>query len=136
MKSKHVLIAFAILSAFALTACGGAAKTAAQPAATATAASAQPSLATGVSAMRQVLAETQKAITAGDAAKAQLEAKEIDEAWEKFEDDVKAKNKDLYGKIEEQLQLIQAATKATPMDSKAATDAGTKLGALLDDLLK
>lgn len=137
LKSRDALIALAMVSALALTACGGAAKSTAQPAAVPPAATAQSQspMEAGVAAMRQVLADAQKAVAAGDAAKAQAQAKAVDAAWEKFEDQARDKSKDLYAKIEDQIQLIQAATKATPMDSKIAGDAGAKLNALLDELV-
>jgi iron uptake system EfeUOB component EfeO/EfeM len=136
MNSKHALLALATVSAVALTACGGA-KSAPQPAAVqpAAVAATQSSLEAGVAKMRQVLTDTQKAVAAGDTAKAQLDAKAVDEAWEKFEDQVRDKSKDLYAKIEDQLQLIQAATKASPVDSKVVGEAVTKLNGLLDDLV-
>lgn len=137
MNSKRALLALATISALALTACGGA-KSAPQPAAVQPAAvtATQSSLEAGVAQMRQVLTDTQKAVAAGDTAKAQLDAKAVDEAWESFEDQVKVKNKDLYGKVEEQLQALQAAVKPEQIDTKLASEIAGKLSSLLDDLLK
>lgn len=51
--------------------------------------------------MRTVLADVKAAVDANDAAKTKTQADSLEEAWAKFEDAVKAKDKTAYSNIEE-----------------------------------
>lgn len=132
MRSKVLLVAGILLSTLLLTACsstaGGSKSAPAQPQSDA--------IKTGAQAMRTELAGLQKAIEAGDAAKAKAGADALEAAWQKFEDDVKAKDKTTYGNIEDPLGAIEAGVKATPLDKATLADQVKKLDALLADLTK
>lgn len=89
----------------------------------------------GAAAMRfyagQVGANLEK-----DTAAAQKAAKSMDEAWEKFQGEVKKQNKEAYDKIEDAMHNLMAATQATPLDKKKAAEQLPKLDAQLAELLK
>ncbi len=136
---KSLLVVTLALAALSLTACGGAADTkapAAASAAPASNASAPADSKAGATAMRKELAELKGALEAKDAAKAQMYAEETDEAWESFEDGVKAKDKALYEKIEDPLHAITAGVKVSPLDTKVLLEQVAKLDALLAELAK
>lgn len=142
MKSRIVLLtAMMMTAAISLAACGGtpAQKTtpeATKPAAvSAPKADAQP-VKDGATKMRQTLAELKGLVSAGDAAKAQAAAKETDETWEKFEDQVKEQDKALYEKIEDPLHAILAGVKVTPLDKAVLTGQIDQLDGLLAGLAK
>lgn len=89
----------------------------------------------GAAAMRFNLAEMGASLEKDTAAAAKA-AKNADEAWEKFQGDVKKQNKDAYQKIEEAMHNLMAATQATPLDQKKAKEQIPKLEAPLSELLK
>lgn len=90
----------------------------------------------GAQKMRTVLADVQKAVEAGDETKAKSGGVELEEAWLKFEDAVKAKDKDAYEKVEKPLGAIQAGVKISPLDKKALGEQIKQLDGLLGDLVK
>ncbi|RKP58248.1 hypothetical protein D7Z26_01765 [Cohnella endophytica] len=90
----------------------------------------------GVSSMKAVLTEVQSAVDSGDAAKAKAEAANLENAWAKFEDDVKEKSKDLYEKAETPLHVIEAGSEIEPLDKDTLTKSVTELNQVLDDINK
>lgn len=90
----------------------------------------------GVTDMKAVLTEVQKAIEAGDTAKAKTEAANLEEAWEKFEDDVKDKSKELYEKAENPLHAIEAGSEIDPLDQEALKKSIAELNQVLDEINK
>jgi len=90
----------------------------------------------GAQKMKSALANVQKAVDAGDEAKAKSGATELEEAWEKFEDAVKEKDKEAYEKIEKPLGAIEAGVKVSPLDKKALGDQIKELDGLLGNLAK
>ena len=90
----------------------------------------------GATKMRAALAEVKQPVAAGDQATAQTKAAAVEDAWAKFEDALKAKDKDMYTNIEEPLGVIGAGTKRAQMDQKAITDAIGVLDGLLASLTK
>ncbi|MFC5530256.1 hypothetical protein [Cohnella yongneupensis] len=93
-------------------------------------------IADGVTSMKAVLTEVQKAVDEGDAAKAKTEAANLEDAWAKFEDDVKDKSKDLYEKVETPLHAIEAGAGVDPLDKEVLTKSVTELNQVLDELNK
>ncbi|WP_052487584.1 hypothetical protein [Gordoniibacillus kamchatkensis] len=81
----------------------------------------------GVTAMKQTLGELQKSIDAGDAAKAKAQANELHETWEKFEDGVKDKSKDVYKQVEDPLGKLESGTKASSLDKAVLSQEAKKL---------
>lgn len=126
LKSRRfalIGIALLIVAAVALTGCGGRPST-------------NDPIKSGAQAMRSQLAELQKALEAGDQAKAKTGAEKLEEAWAKFEDGVKAKDKALYGQIEDPLHAIEAGVKVSPLDAKTLGEQVKVLDGLLAGLVK
>lgn len=121
MKIRSLMLALVAVLALALTACSAASGT---------------EIKSGAQKMQAILTDVKSAVEAKDAAKATTEAEEMHEAWEKFEDAVKAKDKDLYEKIEEPLGAIRAGVKVSPLDQKVLTEQIAKLDGLLAGLVK
>lgn len=113
------LLAILLLVALALTGCSSGSK-----------------IKSGATQMRTVLANVKKAIDANDAAKAKTEADNLEQAWAKFEDLVKEKDKSLYQDIEEPLHAIEAGVKASPLDQKLLSTQAEALDGLLVPLTK
>jgi iron uptake system EfeUOB component EfeO/EfeM len=87
----------------------------------------------GVADMRTQMGDLRSAIDSNDSAKAQKAAKQLDEAWDKIEDKVKAKDRNLYDRIEDPLHAVIAGVKGTPLDKKSLTEQLDKLDGLLDE---
>jgi iron uptake system EfeUOB component EfeO/EfeM len=131
-KSKRYLIGAALIAALSLTACS-ATKAPAAPAAEQKAVS----IADGVQKMLRELDELKDDIEKGDAAKAKEHANEVHEAWESFEDGVKAKDKAMYEQIEEPLGALVSGTKdGKSLDKKVLSEQANKLESLLKQLAK
>lgn len=92
------------------------------------------SVKTGALSMRWVLIDLQRALTAGDIARVQQAATALEDAWSKFEDDVHAHDKVLYGKIEEPLDGIRGGVKADKLDAKLIGEQARLLDSLLTQL--
>lgn len=90
----------------------------------------------GVSSMKAVLTEVQTAVDAGDAAKAKTEAANLEDAWAKFEDEVKVKSEDLYEKAETPLHAIEAGAEVDPLDKDVLTKSVNELNQVLDEINK
>jgi hypothetical protein len=90
----------------------------------------------GVTKMKAVLTEVQAAVNSGDAAKAKTEAANLEDAWAKFEDDVKVMSKDLYDKAETPLHVIEAGSGIDPLDKDVLTKSVTELNQVLDEINK
>jgi iron uptake system EfeUOB component EfeO/EfeM len=148
MKAKTLLIGATLVAALALSACsaggggGGQKGQDSQQKASAgggggggggTDKAKTDPISKGVADMRTQMADLRSAIDAGDTAKAQKAAKQLDDAWDKFEDKVKAKDKDLYDRIEDPLHAVIAGVKGTPLDKKSLTEQLDKLDGLLDE---
>lgn len=138
-NTKHLLIAGALVSLLALAGCTSskpAADKATEGAPAAATAAKADTIKPGAQKMRSTIADLQKAVTAGDATKAKALTEALESAWEAFEDDVKAKDKALYGKIEDPLHAIQAGVKASSLDQKLLGDQIKELDGLLAELTK
>jgi hypothetical protein len=134
IKSRTALIAAALVTALSLTAC------------TSTKAPEQPPAAVqqktvpvpeGAKAMLKALADVKADVDKNDAAQATEHAGKIEEAWQTFEDAVKAKDKTQYQDIEDPLHAIIGGTKSgTSLDKPLLTEQITKLESLLTPLTK
>lgn len=89
----------------------------------------------GAAAMRYNLQAVNQALEK-DTAAAQKAAKDADEAWEKFQGDVKKQDEEAYKKIEEAMHNLMAAVNASPLDKQKAKENIPKLDAQLAELLK
>jgi iron uptake system EfeUOB component EfeO/EfeM len=120
MFKVKALLATVILAAVSLTACS----------------SASNEIKTGATNMRTVLADVKKAVDANDAEKVKTQAVALEDAWAKFEDAVKAKDKAIYDQIEEPLQAVEGGAKVSPLDQKVLTTQIQALDGLLAPLTK
>lgn len=89
---------------------------AASPKATSTDAMSSMSKAGGFADLTTVVSNTTTAVNAGDFAKAQAEIAKFEEPWSKVEDDLKAKSADAYNAIEENVDKVKSALKASDKD--------------------
>lgn len=133
--SKVALSLLAALTALSLTACSGAAPSSSgtktnQPAAAAETKKGT-SIKEGLPGMKKEIVDLRKALSANDAAKAKAAVDEVHEAWEKFEDEVKAKDQTLYANIETQLGALKAGAKAEKFDAAPLKKAVGELDTLL-----
>jgi iron uptake system EfeUOB component EfeO/EfeM len=120
LKSKMTLGLSALLAAaIVLPACGN---------------KSEISVSEGVNNMKAALTDVQAAVDAGDGEKAKASADELEEAWEKFEDNVKKQSKDLYEKVETPLHAIEAGSKSDPLDKDALAKSVTDLSEVLDQI--
>jgi len=74
----------------------------------------------GFADLTAVVASTTAAVTAGDFTKAQAEIAKFEEPWSKVEKDVKAKSADTYNAIEESVDKVKSALKASDKDKAMA----------------
>lgn len=134
-KTKLTLTALAVLSAVALTACGGTKSAPATKSTTEATKSAaetkKGSIKESLPTMKQEIVELRLALKANDAAKTKSLANEVHEAWEAFEDEVKAKDSAIYNDIETQLGIITAGAKAEKFDGAPIKKAVGSLDTLL-----
>lgn len=133
--SKVMLSLLAALTALSLTACSGTGSTTGTPSTTQPAAATQakkgPSIKESLPAMKTAVVDLRKALSANDAAKAKTHATAVDDAWAKFEDEVKAKDQALYANIETQLGAVKAGAKADKFDPAPIKKAVGELDTLL-----
>jgi iron uptake system EfeUOB component EfeO/EfeM len=90
----------------------------------------------GATDMAKEITALKDALAKNDAAKVKAQAEKVHDVWWVFEHDVKAKDKDVYAKVEEPLGAIRAGAKQSPLDSKTLTDLTGKLEALVTPLTK
>jgi hypothetical protein len=94
------------------------------------------SIKSGAAQMTTAITALKDAIAKGDAKKAEEQINKADAAWYVFEHDVKAKNADLYAKLEEPLKAIQAGVKQSPFDAKTLTNLSVSLQGFVDQLTR
>ncbi|MCL6574623.1 hypothetical protein [Kyrpidia sp.] len=135
---RYCIIPLAIAALIVAAGCGA---SQGQPAGTAsespekqTEAPSKVSVADGKTRMEKYLQDFRDALTAQDRNRVSQSAKEIEEAWESFENTVKSQTPDLYSKIEDPLGIVQAGSKEEPLDVKTLSDAATKLENVLKEL--
>jgi iron uptake system EfeUOB component EfeO/EfeM len=101
-----------------------------------TSSSSKTSVADGAKSMQATLADLQKQLDAKDQSKVKEDAKKLEDSWVSFEDEVKTKTPDLYGKVETPLGIIQAGSGATPLDTATLSAAVKELNTVLTELAK
>ncbi|WP_409341698.1 hypothetical protein [Paenibacillus sp. MBLB4367] len=85
----------------------------------------------GAKNMQATLTQMQKNVEANDKAKVKENAEALEKEWQKFEDDVKDKQADVYGKVEDPLGAIQTGAKQASLDQAAMKDQISKLNEAL-----
>lgn len=71
-------------------------------------------------ALQNVVTQTKIAVNAGDFKKASAEFEKFENSWSKVEDGVKAKSRSSYDRIEEEMDTVKGALKASKSDKAIA----------------
>lgn len=90
------------------------------------------SVADGVTQMKATIVDVQKSVDSGDANAAKQAAAELEETWEKFEDQVKKENRQAYDQIETPLHAIQSGAGSATLDKVALKKSLQDLSAALE----
>lgn len=90
----------------------------------------------GTKNMRDVIKEMKDQLNNKEEDKAIKTSEGLEGNWRQFEDNVKAKAPELYGKIEDPLHIISAAVKVKPLDVKILNSAMDNLDKQLEELQK
>ncbi|WP_245208939.1 hypothetical protein [Gottfriedia endophytica] len=94
------------------------------------------SIADGATQMKETLKQLNTDLNAKDAEKVKTDSENLEKSWSQFEDNVKAKDQALYGKVEDPLGIIEAGAKASSLDQATLTKASNDLDAVLTDVAK
>jgi iron uptake system EfeUOB component EfeO/EfeM len=89
---------------------------------------------TGVDQMKSELGDLRDALKAGDTNEVTKQARELDDAWGRFEQKVATKNAELHDQIETSLNAILAGVQVAPGSTKAVESEIDKLDQKLDTL--
>jgi ABC-type phosphate transport system auxiliary subunit len=98
--------------------------------------STEVSIADGATQMKDTLKQLNTDLSAKDAGKVKTDSENLEKSWSQFEDNVKAKDQALYGKVEDPLGIIEAGAKASQLDQATLTKASKDLDAVLTDVAK
>ncbi|MFF2499543.1 hypothetical protein [Peribacillus sp. NPDC058075] len=135
MKSRKLLVPILVVAALSLTACGtNNEKTAEETKKTEQSSPKSVSISDGAKDMKQTIADLNAQLKAKDATKVKESGSKLEESWQTFEDDVKAKNPELYGKVETPLSTIEAGATSSPLDTPTLTKAAKELDGVLSDV--
>ncbi|MFB7642507.1 hypothetical protein [Peribacillus butanolivorans] len=135
MKSRKLLVPIIVVAALSLTACGtNNEKKADETEKTEQSSPKSVSISDGAKDMKQTIADLNTQLKAKDATKVKESGAKLEESWQTFEDDVKAKSPDLYGKVETPLSTIEAGATSSPLDAQTLTKAAKELDGVLSDV--
>ncbi|MFE4814780.1 hypothetical protein ACFQ9Y_27390 [Peribacillus simplex] len=135
MKSRKLLVPIIVVAALSLTACGSNnEKKADETKKTEQSSPKSVSIGDGVKDMKQTIADLNAQLKAKDATKVKDSGAKLEESWQTFEDDVKAKSPDLYGKVETPLHTIEAGATSSPLDAPTLTKAAKELDGILSEV--
>ncbi|MES1039435.1 hypothetical protein [Peribacillus simplex] len=135
MKSRKLLVPILVVAALSLTACGANnEKTAEETKKTEQSSPKSVSISDGAKDMKQTIADLNAQLKAKDATKVKESGAKLEESWQTFEDEVKAKNPELYGKVETPLSTIEAGATSSPLDTQTLTKAAKELDGVLSDV--
>ncbi|MEI2471591.1 hypothetical protein CN563_25505 [Bacillus sp. AFS026049] len=135
MKSRKLLVPFLVVAALSLTACGNNnEKTADETKKTEQPSPKSVSISDGAKDMKQTIADLNAQLKAKDVTKVKESGAKLEESWQTFEDDVKDKSPDLYGKVETPLHTIEAGAASSPLDPPTLTKAANELDGVLSDV--
>ncbi|MBL4934784.1 hypothetical protein JK636_03310 [Clostridium sp. YIM B02515] len=90
----------------------------------------------GTQNMIDALNKMKESLGAKDEVTVIAEGSKLEENWKPIEDAVKDKNKEIYSKVEEPLDAVNAAIKIKPLDAKALTKQIDELKEQLEQVLK
>ncbi|MFD0770457.1 hypothetical protein ACFQZ1_17055 [Bacillus sp. CGMCC 1.60114] len=138
MKSRKLILPVIVATSLALGACGTQGEKKAESTKTTEQASEKKtiSIADGAASMKQTVSDLKAQLQANNAAKVKDDAEQLEKTWQTFEDTVKEKNADLYGKLETPLDTIGAGAKVQPLDVQTLNKAAEDLDAVLTEVGK
>ncbi|MGE7907197.1 hypothetical protein ACQKNS_22635 [Peribacillus sp. NPDC094092] len=135
MKSRKLLVPILVVAALSLTACGNKNEKSADETKKIEQSSPKSvSISDGAKDMKQTIADLNAQLKAKDATKVKESGAKLEESWQTFEDEVKDKSPDLYGKVETPLHTIEAGATSSPLDLPTLTKAVNELDGVLSDV--
>lgn len=135
LKSCKLLVPIIVVAALSLTACGtNNEKKADETKKTEQSSPKSVSISDGANDMKQTITDLNAQLKAKDATKVKESGAKLEESWQTFEDDVKDKSPDLYGKVETPLSTIEAGVTSSPLDAPTLTKAAKELDDVLSDV--
>lgn len=129
MKTRKLIVPILLASSLTLAACAGANKDE-KPKDT----KKTVSISDGAKEMKQTIADLKNQLNDKDADKVKESGENLEKSWQKFEDEVKNKNADLYEKVETPLHTIEAGAKSEPLDEQTLNKAADELDHVLSDV--
>jgi iron uptake system EfeUOB component EfeO/EfeM len=134
MKSRKLIVPFLIAASLTLAACGGANND--KKTEDTNTAKTTVSISDGAKEMKQTIADLKTQLKDKDATKVKNSGESLEKSWQKFEDGVKDKNADLYGRVETPLHTIEAGAKSEPLDEQTLNKAADELDTVLSEVIK
>lgn len=131
MKTRKLIVPILLAASLTLAACSGANTNMQTNEAKTTV-----SISDGAKEMRQTITDLKAQLNDKDAAKVKESGANLEKSWQKFEDEVKGKSADLYGKVETPLHTIEAGSKSQPLDEQTLNTAADELDSVLSDVEK
>ena len=131
MKSRKLIVPILFATSLTLAACSGANTDKQTDEAKTTV-----SISDGAKEMKQTITDLKAQLNEKNAAKVKESGENLEKSWQKFEDEVKDKNADLYEKVETPLHTIEAGAKSQPLDEQTLNKAADELDTVLSDVEK
>ena len=94
------------------------------------------SISDGAKEMKQTITDLKAQLNEKDAGKGKRKWRKLEKSWQKFEDEVKDNNADLYEKVETPLHTIEAGAKSQPLDEQTLKKSADELDSVLSDVEK
>ncbi|WML47339.1 hypothetical protein RCG23_17950 [Neobacillus sp. PS3-34] len=129
MKTRKLIVPILLASSLTLAACAGV-NNDEKPKDT----KKTVSISDGAKEMKQTIADLKNQLNDKDADKVKESGENLEKSWQKFEDEVKDKNADLYEKVETPLHIIEAGAKSEPLDEQTLNKAADELDHVLSDV--
>lgn len=131
MKSRKLIVPILFATSLTLTACSGANTNKQTDEAKTTV-----SISDGAKEMKQTITDLKAQLNEKNASKVKESGENLEKSWQKFEDEVKDNNADLYEKVETPLHTIEAGAKSQPLDEQTLNKAADELDSVLSDVEK
>ena len=131
MKSRKLIVPILLATSLTLAACSGANTNKQTDEAKTTV-----SISEGAKEMKQTITDLKAQLNEKDAAKVKESGENLEKSWQKFEDEVKDNNADLYEKVETPLHTIEAGAKSQPLDEQTLNTAADELDSVLSEVEK
>ncbi|MGX9136401.1 hypothetical protein ACWV26_18995 [Rummeliibacillus sp. JY-2-4R] len=137
MKSRKFIFPIILATSLGLAACNGAnTNNTTKEEQSSNVSKTALSISDGAKEMQQTIKDLKTQIEEKDATQAKVSGENLEKTWQKFEDGVKEKNADLYGKVETPLHLIEAGVKSQPLDATTLNKAADELNSVLSEVGK